>query len=146
MALAHRMPWLRPRNQAVIPLLANRWITLNRRWIVDGLRICGFRDVFNAAATANGFDQAQVNQDLKVPVSRIVNQVEAGATPAIGDGTFRLLPTFWKMATNIRTVQELLGHRDVTMTMIYAHVLNRGERGVRSPADGLTSTPNPLQP
>ena len=27
-----------------------------------------------------------------------------------------LLPTFWKMATNIRTVQELLGHRDVTTT------------------------------
>lgn len=62
---------------------------------------------------------------------------QAGIAQRVGCHTLRhsFATHLLESGADIRTVQELLGHRDVKTTMLYTHVLNRGGLGVRSPLD-----------
>jgi integron integrase len=76
-------------------------------------------------------EEATLHRAIKIAVGR------TGIAKRISSHTFRhsFATHLLQRGQDIRTIQELLGHNDVSTTMIYTHVLNHGGLGVRSPLD-----------
>jgi integron integrase len=117
------------------------------QWVFPASRIC----------TDPRFGAPQRYHLHKSVLQRAIHEAarHAGLTKPVGPHTMRhsVATQLLQSGYDIRTVQELLGHRDVKTTEICTHVLNRGNRGVRSPADRLLEdgvlgreTPRPSTP
>ena len=132
--LQHEEDLRRGRGHVELPgALARKYPNASREW--------GWQWVFPAT---RGYVDAETGQHRRhhlheSVLQRLVKQAarKAGLAKPASCHTLRhsFATHLLESGYDIRTIQELLGHSDVTTTMIYTHVLNRGGRGVRSPLD-----------
>jgi integron integrase len=78
-------------------------------------------------------EEATVHRAIKIAVGR------TGIAKHVSSHTFRhsFATHLLQRGSDIRTIQELLGHNDLSTTMIYTHVVNQGGTGTKSPLDSL---------
>lgn len=89
------------------------------------------RDPRSGVTRRHHLDEATINKAIKAAVVRV------GIAKQVSSHTFRhsFATHALQRGADIRTIQELLGHNDVSTTMIYTHVLRQGGSGMKSPLD-----------
>jgi integron integrase len=113
-----------------LPGAARAWAW---QWVFPATRT--YREPVTGEVRRHHVHETVVQREVKAAAVRV------GLAKRVTCHTFRhsFATHLLEIGYDIRTVQELLGHRDVNTTMIYTHVLNRGPAGVRSPADLLAN-------